>query len=618
MPNDNTVTTVEFDIAKRIDHQVETIAAANPERLPDAASPLVEDYVRKIEGSYDVSRSKADTDNAIDLLYIAYNTTPQKHGEIRVNISQLMGDLIAAQQDSELKMDHAAEQAGRILKSLRTGYRDWRTVMAEDDPADLKLFLTDDMVYMANNIKKKAEAIAKDLTTIADEYQRIIDKTDAASKKAEIKLAEDIKDKEALEAEINANNAQREKLESLVKDLEASIQKYEKMANEYADRADTAEQRAFIMSIVRVGAEMITAAVPAITAGITGAATGGTSLVAAAAMSTAREATTREAATEPDDNTAETIEKKKEVIDAKADKEAGEAKKAEIEKEVKNLEEDKDKVEADEEKSDEVKANEVAAIDERIKTKEEEIAEQEKKIAVATSALNAAKAALESLSGNMKEMSQEQKDQAESLRALQMQMLDKVEKYETAKREQAAELVKITALLKGQKTQQETIELAIKSMNLSIRALKRMREIIVEIAFFFRSFAAFMDTIIASAEEQGEALQEVIDRGSLDNSRFKRRVLTATSEFFVSQAAEWEATQLVSTKFVANFKEGWTVLNRLSGDYLTGDKLTAYLKVAADRIDEIAYQREEAARAKRLSLAEYRARIQSEQDASVA
>ena len=602
------VTNIEFEITKRIDSQVETIAASDTTTLPGEGHPLVEDFVRKIEGNYNVNRAKLDTDNAISLLYIGYNATPQSEGQIRVTISDIMGRLILAQQESELKMRGAVADAGKIIKSLNGMFGEWTEVRSEDDDSDLKAFLKEDMVDLAADIGKRAERVSTELSKIASDYDGIITDTDKAANDAQTALAGRIKDKEALEKEISQNNAQAAKLESLITDLQASITKYQDMANKYEKRAETAEERAFVMSIVRVGAEMLTAAIPAITAGLTGAATGGASLVASAAISTASQMTTREAAANPDDKTADEIEKKKEVIDAKADQATAEQKKAELEKNAENLKADKADVEADATKSEEAKATELATIQKRIDDNEKAIKEQETKIAQAKVALEAAQGALKALSAGMKELSQEQKDQATSLREMQMQMIEKVETYETAKREQSAELIKINALLKGQRTEEETIQLAIKSLNLSLRALKRMREIIVEVSFFFKSFSAFMQNIASNCSDQGDAIQDAIDRDSM-SKRFKKRIVKANSEFFVSQAAEWKATEIVSSKFVDNFKDGWSELNKLNGNYLTGDALNDYLKTASDQIDAIAADREAASRAKIASLNEYRARI---------
>ena len=609
----DSVQSVEFEIAKRIDTQIEAAADGDFQTLPGVDHPLVEDYVRKIEGNYDVSRAKKDTDNAMSLLYIAYNTTPQAEGEIRVTISDLMGRLISAQQDSELKMRGAVEDAGKILKLLNNMFGDWKDVRSKDDDLDLKAFLKEDMVGMVGNIQKRAERVADELSKIAETYTGIITDTDIAANKAQTALAKRLKDKVAIEKEINDNNAQAAKLESLVQDLQASIQKYQAMANKYESRAETAEERAFVMSIVRVGADMLTAAIPAVVAGATAYATGGTSLIASSAISTATQASTSAAATNPDDKTADEIEKKKDVIDAKADKATAEKKKDELEKKGEDLKAEKDKVEGDDTKSDDAKKTEVEAIDKRIETNDEAIKKEEDKISAAVIALKSAEGALKALSAGMKEMSDEQKDQASSLREMQMEMIEKVETYETAKREQAAELIKINALINGQRTEEETIQLAIKSMNLSLRALKRMREIIVEMSFFFKSFAEFMSKIAKDSQDQGDAVQEAIDKETM-TSRFKRRIVKANNQFFVSQAAEWQATEMVSSKFVGNFKYGWTELNKLNGNYLTGNELTSYLKTAADKIDEISADREAASRAKVASLNEYRARIQAAAD----
>jgi hypothetical protein len=621
MPNSTNadiVVSAEFDINKRIEELIVETAAEGAETLPDKGHPLAENFVRKIEGSYNVHRAKLDTDNAINLLYIAYNATPQGNGGIRVTISDLMGRLILAQQDSELKMRRAVEDSGKIIKSLNDMFEDWKEVRSTDDNDDLKSFLKEDMVDLAADIQKRAERIASELNAIATIYDGIIADTDTAANDAQTALAKRLEDKAALVKEINENNAQAAKLESLVVDLQASIEKYQAMANKYEKRAETAEERAFIMSIVRVGADMLTAAIPAITAGITASATGGASVVASAvasaAVSTPGQMTTREAATNPDDKTADEIEKKKEVIDAKADKATAEQKKVELEKKGEALVAQKIALEKDDTKTEETKKIEAETIAKHIVTNAKEIQDQKDKIAVATTALDAAQGALKALSTGMKELSQDQKNQASSLREMQMQMIEKVETYETAKREQTAELIKINALLQGQRTEEETIQLAIKSLNLSLSALKRMREIIVEMSFFFKSFGEFMAGIARNSAEQGDAVQTAIDHDSI-SKRFKRRIVKANNEFFVSQAAEWSATEIVSSKFVSNFNNGWSELNRLNGNYLYGDALKDFLLSAARTIEDIAADRAAASRAKIASLNEYRARIQSAKDA---
>lgn len=610
MAAENQIVSIEFDVNKRIDAQVEEILDSNNVALPDVNHPLVEDYIRRIEGTYDVSRSKEDTDNAIDLLYIAYNTTPQEEGKIRVEIDKLMSRLIAAQQESEQKMRGASTDAERIIKLLRTLFGDWAEARDSNNPQDLQDFIGEDLVDLAKEIKKRAERVSADLTKIANTYDSIIDDTTKTTQQGELALSARLKNKEKIEKEIAENNAQREKLDSLVQDLQNDIAKYEKMANEYKSQAETAEDRAFIMSIVSVGAQMISSMVPAITAGITGVATGGTSLVAASVNSTARQLINAETATEENDTTAKAIETKGKIADKRTEKTTAEREKAELEKKNQELTAEKEKIEEDAQIDADAKAVQLESLDNRIKDNSAEIKEKVSKISAAETALKALNAALDSLGDNMGKMAEKQEKQATGLRDMQMKMLEKVEAYEKEKRTQAAELVKINALLKGQRTEEETIQLAIQSLGLSLKALKRMREIIVEISFFFKTFANFMQSVVESSTEQSELLQKALDRNQPTKS-FTKRIKRNTNDFFITQTAEWQAVSIVSAKFVDNFKDGWSKLNKLSGTYLTGDELKSYLTTSASQIEDIAFKRKQAASAKLEELNRYRDRIQS-------
>ncbi|QVM93703.1 hypothetical protein JYG34_12065 [Pseudomonas entomophila] len=81
----------------QIIEQAAAITAVEPLQLPTTDSPLVTSCKHKIEGNYEIARAKTDTDHAIELLYIAYNTTPQAQGAIRVRIAGIMNRLISAQ-----------------------------------------------------------------------------------------------------------------------------------------------------------------------------------------------------------------------------------------------------------------------------------------------------------------------------------------------------------------------------------------------------------------------------------------------------------------------------------------------------------------------------------------
>jgi len=609
MATEKKIVSIEFDVKKRIDKQVEEILKQDSITLPKINSPLVEDYIKKIEGTYNVSRSKEDTDNAIDLLYIAYNTTPQKEGKIRVGIDQLMTRLIAAQQESELKMRGAVNDAGRIVTSLNNFFIDWKD-LDSDDNQELKDFVGEDLFDLAEEIKDRAEKISKELTQIASTYDEIIIDTTKMTSQGEQALARRLDNKKEIEDEITKHNADRLKLESLVKDLQEEVRKYDKMAREYKQQAETAEKRAFIMSIVQVGAQMISSAIPAITKGVMGVATGGASVIGSAAFTTARQMTNAETTTTDDDNTAEVIETKKDISEQRAEEATLEREQTELEKKAQELLTEQSNIENNEKIDSDTQKQQLNAIKKRITRNNEKIAKKAEQLSASVSKLNALNEALKSLDKNMGKMADKQKKQATNLRTLQMNMLNKIEAFEKEKRTQAAELIKINALLIGQRTEAETIQLAIKSLNLSLKALKRVREIIIEISFFFKSFADFMQQIMENAGKQSTMIEKAIARETL-SKRFTKRIKRNTNDFFVTQTAEWQAVEIVSAKFVDNFNDGWSKLNRLNGNYLTGDELKAYLDIAAEQIERISFSRKQRSLEKIAELSRYRDRIRA-------
>jgi hypothetical protein len=183
---------------------------------------------------------------------------------------------------------------------------------------------------------------------------------------------------------------------------------------------------------------------------------------------------------------------------------------------------------------------------------------------------------------------------------------------------QAAELTKINALLKGKLTKDETIQLAIKSLNLSLSALKRMKEIVEEVAFFFKSFAAFMQQLAEEATYRKKAFERAVADDD-EMCKYALEQLIQTVEcFFIKQVAEWHATLIVSDKFNRNFAEGWSKLNKLSGNYITGDKLVAYMAEAAEKINAIAAERQEAADRKLADLEQYRNQLDAEKQRDAA
>ena len=79
------------------------------------------------------------------------------------------------------------------------------------------------------------------------------------------------------------------------------------------------------------------------------------------------------------------------------------------------------------------------------------------------SGLQASVVALEK--GLSEESRKKGEDTAAGLRKMQMEMLNKVQIYERERRTQNEELIKIKALLAGSLSEQDTIQLAVQSLN---------------------------------------------------------------------------------------------------------------------------------------------------------
>jgi hypothetical protein len=233
----------EAKLNKDIEDQIEKLGAASPLELPAADAEVSKLYVKKFEGLYNVERAKKDTDNAIDLLYIAYNTTPQAEGEIRVAISDIMNRLIKAQEQSELAMRRAMIVAANVLGSLCNTFPDWLDVRDCKGPEDIKGvaaikdFVKNDVFKLAKKIKETALGVKNELDGIATtDSAAAVSKSETTLASRLKELAGQLKDKATIEKEIDKMNALREPLEELGNEIIQEIAFFFKSFADFMDR----------------------------------------------------------------------------------------------------------------------------------------------------------------------------------------------------------------------------------------------------------------------------------------------------------------------------------------------------------------------------------------------
>lgn len=560
--------------------QVTALAEADPLQLPGANSPLVTSFKRKIEGNYDIGRAKTDTDHAIELLYIAYNTTPQEQGAIRVRISSIMHRLIRAQQNSERSIRGAVRVARNMGGRLRSVLPDWLDVKEGNDGDEIKGFVSRDLLELAVDIAQAAGGVRASLTSIVEEYEQILRDIEAVMASSEIALSETLEANRLIKEQILQASARRAELDSLVASLQEQVALFDRRARDYGRQARSAEQKSFWAALLKSVTQVLSAVVPLAAMGASG---GGSALLGAASVGAM--AGQGSAGNDP----AKLVEKAN--LESRRTTQASAV--AALQRTVAELETQRAAATSDLAREE---------LDRRLEQVRGDLREAQAQLAALEERLGGLLRELSSVAG---EASQQLREQAMSLRQLERQMLENVERYEQVKREQAAELARITVLLDGQRGEQQSIELAVKSLNLSVAALKRSKEIVEEIAFFFKSFADFLQQLI------DEALERVADYERAGNSASLRRnrlaqLVSATDRFFVTQAAEWLAVGAVSETFAQVFNDGWSKLNTLSGDYITGDKLEAYLAQASHQLKVIVEDREAASAQRLASLNSYR------------
>ncbi|WP_313714086.1 hypothetical protein [Pseudomonas sp.] len=567
---------LEHDIAR----EVMEIIDQQEFQLPTAQSPLVSKFVNKIEGNYDTSRAKTDTDHAVSLLYIAYNTTPQEHGTIRVKISRIMSQLVEAQQDSERQIKDSVRVAGTIGQQLQSLLPDWLDVRNSADPEDIKRFVKADLLDMAKRISTAAMSVRSSLNTIILKYDGILKDIKDVTDRSEIALSETIAANQAINDEIVQATARREELDSLVSALQVQIERFERMAAEYGKQAKSAEQKSFWASMIKTLTQVLSAVLPIAALAATGGA--GAALGVAA---TGTPALLANANVDPD----KVVQKSS--LEAQRE---GQSKIVQT-RQIRVGELEQQHAEATTEAQKQAVASALEKAQGELREAQNQLSQVENQLG----------ALLRQLGASADEAGAELKLQGASLRELEQQMLANVQKYEEVKRGQVAELAKITVLLDAKRSEEQTIELAVRSLNLSVSALKRSKEIVEEIAFFFKSFADFMQLIVDEAMTRMDEYEKAGNSAELRKHRLEAIRLN-TDEFFVTQAAEWLAVGMVSTRFAQLFNDGWSKLNRLAGQYIKGDELHAYLVQASQQLKLIIEDREAASNQRIASLQSYR------------
>lgn len=220
------------EITKRIRLQVCELIECKPFCLPEAHAALVQSFVAKIENGYNLPDFQGDTDHAIDLLFIAYNVTPQDQDEIRIQIVAIMDKLITAQQRSEQAIKNAVKVAQGIHVQLGQTLPAWLSVKDNGQPERVRAFVIETMLALGKDIASKAAQVRQDLQSIAAGYDRILEETLQVKRRSEIELGDLIKGNQEFALEQQNGETRRQQINTLVVEMRGEVQRYEQQAME--------------------------------------------------------------------------------------------------------------------------------------------------------------------------------------------------------------------------------------------------------------------------------------------------------------------------------------------------------------------------------------------------
>ncbi|MBD2438785.1 hypothetical protein [Nostoc sp. FACHB-110] len=599
----NTVTRLEtsnYSLNKKIKDAIESYS--NKQEMPEPNSDIVRLYQEKITKNYDVSRSKNEIENAVELLSIAYNATPIKAGEIRVKIAKIHQDVIRSQEDAELMMNKVVREAGRISKELTSIF----SILKKSNEDQKKDFILNEFSDVIENIKTKASDIHDGLIEVAQSFGKISEETLNATSSSELVLSSEVKEREKAQQAIAEYEAKQASIENLLESLRESIKKYNKFAEEMSQKADTAEKRAFITQLVQIGAQTVAAV-----AGVVSMSMGGSAGMATRVSTSTIRNVTNQGKTGDESDDSESDENPAEIETSKAnaqlDKAKAQDKVGELEKHIIDI---NDKIEKNkQEQQSTTKKAELEQLKNNLKQKQKELDNAKENLEELSNKLENLQKRLDKISKYASEVSKQQIESGNSFRNLQLDFLNKAEAYEKEKMKNDAELIQIKALLVSKASVHESIELTVKTLILSIKSLKQVKNILEEVAAFFKNFAAFLEEVSKDAEEQSKLINKAATSKTGRDSFAMQRAVEGINEFTISQCAEWYATEDLAKQFVDVFNSGWRMMNGMSGKYLGEQELKSYIVTAANRIEEIAKSREQAANAKVFHIKEYREKL---------
>ncbi|RKP47601.1 hypothetical protein D7S89_15360 [Trinickia fusca] len=506
-----------------------------------------------------------------DLIYLAYNGVAG-FGELTASLTELHDQFGKLCGKCDVDLGYFAAQSQQIQSILVDAF----TALFDDEPEFAYQTLSD-CGKAATALANKAEALAKEFDQLGDFAVQILASTEKTQAMQQAKSAE-------FKRKVADLNARTAKTNALLKSLREQKAKLEKLYNEAAEKADTAESRAFSMTFMSALMQPISAGLGTFAAIYTG----GPALAVANTAKNILPTTPP-----PKDSTKADAEKREE--DAKAElkdatEQAGEAQKAaDTAKQAKDA---ADQVAAEkteqaanarasaekETDDDELAKKEAAA--KRAEAEAKNASEQASKAKAAADAakkqaddkaelvkskqalLQSAVEALSKAGDNASKAGESYLAVAEDLRKEKMAYFKSLEAKQQMEAESLGDIEKYAIEIKNFNGEIDDVEIAVASLFLAIGALKQVAVVLRMANQFWTQMAnaceQLADNRLKNKIEYFSKMAPEKRRTYIQNDRFKQEV--------IGYYAGWKAIEVVCQEYAS---EASKIQKRVHRDFAT-------------------------------------------------
>jgi chromosome segregation ATPase len=206
--------------------------------IPEKTSKIVQDEKNRVLKSIKLDKLIRNLNRIGDLLNLAFNSTPEKFGELRASIAGVHQRFRPLCSKCERQMDSIKRSTESILPNLQMTF----TLLLEEEEDVALEFL--------ERCSEDAQALADGCSSLAEEFDKLGTDTGTALGEAEVKKGEEIKLKQELKQKAADLEAKTKRAKELAKLLAESRTELQKLYEEAKEKAETAEDRAFALAIV--------------------------------------------------------------------------------------------------------------------------------------------------------------------------------------------------------------------------------------------------------------------------------------------------------------------------------------------------------------------------------